>query len=165
MIRLTFYLRRKDGFSQDEFQTYWREQHGPLVASFSGHLNIQRYVQLHTIDDPINEAMNKARGGEMEPIYDGVAELWWENEDALTQALASEDGISAGEALLSDEKKFIDLPNSPLFFTHEYPQVNPTPENITTHPNLLILFLFVLGGLSACSTFFGVVEQALDPPN
>ncbi len=32
--------------------------------------------------------------------------------------------------MLEDEAKFIDLPNSPLWFAYEYPQVNPSPENI-----------------------------------
>ena len=142
MIRLTFYLRRKAGYSLGEFQSYWRDQHGPLAASFASDLNILRYVQVHTIEDPINAAMNKARGGEMEPIYDGVAELWWENEESLTSALQSEQGTAAGAALLEDEKKFIDLPQSPLYLAYEYPQVNPTPENIMAHPKSSIVKLY-----------------------
>jgi hypothetical protein len=31
-------------------------------------------------------------------------------------------------------KKFIDLKNSPLYFTYEYPQVNPSPENLVARP-------------------------------
>ncbi len=141
MIRLTFYLRRKPTTSLKEFQAYWRDQHGPLVAGFSSHLNILRYVQVHRIDDPINAAMNKARGGEMETPYDGVAELWWETEEALSQALETEQGLAAGAALLNDEQTFIDLPESPLYLAHEYPQINPTPENIVAHPKNTILKL------------------------
>jgi len=139
MIRLTSYLRRKAGSSRDEFQAYWRNQHGPLVASVSSDLNIQRYVQVHTIDDPANEAMNQARGGEMEPIYDGVAELWWESEATLAKAMESEKGATAGAALLEDERKFVDLPESPLYLAYEYPQVNPCPENIFAHPKSSIV--------------------------
>lgn len=130
MIRLTFLVRRKAEMSREEFQTYWRDTHGPLVASHSSDLNILRYVQNHTLDDPINEAMNQARGGNMEPPYDGVAELWWDNEEVLMEALQSEAGMAAGAALLEDENRFVDLPNSPLHMAYEYPQVNPTPENI-----------------------------------
>ncbi|MDK1025005.1 MAG: EthD domain-containing protein [Gammaproteobacteria bacterium] len=130
MIRLTFYVRRKAEMSREEFQSYWLNTHGPLVASHSSDLNILRYVQNHTLDDPLNETMNQARGGEMEPPYDGVAELWWEEEDVLMEALQSEAGIAAGAALLEDENRFIDLANSPLYMAYEYPQVNPTPENI-----------------------------------
>lgn len=129
MIRLVFLLRRKPGTSLVEFQRYWREDHGPLVASVQMKIGALRYVQSHTIDDPMNAAAAQARGG-MEPIYDGVAELWWESEKALGEALATEAGRKAGALLLDDEKKFIDLPNSPLYLNYEYPQVNPGPENL-----------------------------------
>jgi uncharacterized protein (TIGR02118 family) len=133
MIRLVFLLRRKSGMSRADFQAYWRNVHAPLVASFQTKLDIKRYVQVHSIDDPMNEGAATARGG-MEPIYDGVAELWWDSEKALGEAMATEGGREAGAALLADEKKFIDLASSPLYFTHEYPQVNPSPENLVARP-------------------------------
>jgi uncharacterized protein (TIGR02118 family) len=129
MIRLVFLLRRKPGTSRTEFQRYWREEHGPLVASVQMKIGALRYVQGHTLDDPMNAGAAEARGG-MEPIYDGVAELWWESEQALGAALATDAGRKAGALLLEDEQKFIDLPSSPLYLTHEYPQVNPGPENL-----------------------------------
>lgn len=129
MIRIVFLLRRKAGLSLGEFHRYWREEHGPLVAGHQKRIGALRYTQSHRLDDPTNERMAMARGG-MEPPYDGVAELWWESEEALTATLANDAGRAAGAALLEDEAKFIDLPNSPLWFTHEYPQVNPTPENL-----------------------------------
>lgn len=130
MIRLVFLLRRKAELSLAEFHDYWLNKHGPLVAGFAGDLNILRYVQTHTLDDPINQAAQQARGN-MEPHYDGVAELWWSTEAELEAALASEAGAAAGAALLEDERTFIDLPASPLWFAYEYPQVNPVPETVT----------------------------------
>ncbi len=141
MIRLTFLLRKKPELSADEFYRYWREQHGPLVASHAKSLNALRYVQVHTIDDPAAEAMAKARGG-MEPPYDGVAEVWWENRETLVAALESSEGRAAGAALLEDEARFIDLPNSPLWFGHEYPQVNPTPENLVARERDTLVKLY-----------------------
>ena len=66
----------------------------------------------------------------MEPEYDGVAELWWASEAELTKNLENEAAQKASAALLEDEAKFIDLPNSPLWFAYEYPQINPSPENV-----------------------------------
>jgi uncharacterized protein (TIGR02118 family) len=129
MIRLVFLLRRKPSLTLEAFQRYWREEHGPLVASFARHIGVLRYTQSHRLDVPTNADMQQARGG-MEPEYDGVAELWWDAEAALASALATEAGRKAAAALVADEEKFIDLPNSPLWLNHEYPQVNPTPENI-----------------------------------
>lgn len=130
MIRLVFALRRKQGLSREEFQDYWLNKHAPLVASVSSDLDILRYVQTHTLTDPANAAAQKARG-DMEPEYDGVAELWWASEVALTANLQNAAAQKAGAALLEDEAKFIDLPNSPLWFAYEYPQINPSPEDVT----------------------------------
>ena len=141
MIRLVFALRRKPELSREEFQRYWREQHAPLVAGFATDLDIHRYVQTHTLTDAANEAAQKARG-DMEPEYDGVAELWWESEQALTETLQTEAARHAAAALLEDEAKFIDLPNSPLWFAWEYPQINPAPENILARPKSNIVRVF-----------------------
>ncbi|MDA1074211.1 MAG: EthD domain-containing protein [Proteobacteria bacterium] len=141
MIRIVFLLRRKAGLTIDAFHKYWLQEHGPLVASHAKHINAMKYVQVHTLDDPINEAMAKARGG-MEPIYDGVAEVWFENRQALVDAMASDAGAKAAAALVADEAKFIDLAASPLWLAHEYPQVNPTPENIVARPRSSFVKLY-----------------------
>ena len=125
MIRLVFALRRQPHLTLAEFQDYWLNQHAPLVASFATDLNILRYVQTHTIESRLNEAAQKARG-EMEPHYDGVAELWWSSEADLTNQMEST-GVKAAKASaapIEDESKFIDLPRSPLWLAYEYPQIN-----------------------------------------
>jgi len=142
MIRITFLLRRKAELSLEAFQDYWLNKHGPLVASVAGKIHALRYVQVHTMDDhPANAAMAEARGG-MEPVYDGVAEVWFENRTALVAALETEEGRAAAATLLEDEAKFIDLPNSPLWVGYEYPQVNASPENLVarTRSNLAKLY-------------------------
>jgi uncharacterized protein (TIGR02118 family) len=141
MIRLVFLLRRKAGVSLAEFQRYWREEHGPLVASVQTKIGALRYVQVHTLDDPMNAAAAQARGG-MEPPYDGVAELWWESEQALADTLATEAGRAAGALLLEDERKFIDLPHSPLYLAYEYPQVNPSPETLLARESSPLVKLY-----------------------
>ena len=122
MIKLTFCLVRKDGLSRAEFQTYWRETHAPLVASVAETLNIRRYVQAHTMDDAINAGI---RGSRNAPEgYDGVAELWWDSLPSLAAPGATEAGRTAGAMLLEDERKFIDLERSPLFFGEEHEVVS-----------------------------------------
>jgi uncharacterized protein (TIGR02118 family) len=142
MIRLEFTLRRKPGMSRADFQQYWRDVHGPLVAKHSTTLKIHRYIQLHTLDDPINEALAVARGG-MEPEYDGVAELWWKSPADLS-TFGNAAGQAAALELLEDEKNFIDLPNSPLWFAYEYPQVNPSEYVIAHEHGPLVKLFFCL---------------------
>lgn len=142
MIRIEFALRRKKGMTREDFQQYWQDIHGPLVAQHSTTLNIHRYIQLHTLDDPINDALAEARGGMEEP-YDGVAELWWKTPEDLSAFLSAE-GASAAQELLDDENKFIDLPNSPLWFAYEYPQVNPSEYMVATQHSPLVKLFFCL---------------------
>src|SRR5262249_49807179 len=114
LIRLVFLLRRRPQLSLSEFQERWLDHHGPLVASHQMPLNILRYTQSHRIDDGNGEGkgIGGARG-EMEPPYDGAAELWWESEAALAEAGATPTGRAASQQLLADEEEFVDLPQSP----------------------------------------------------
>ena len=140
MIRLVYLLRRAPHLSREEFQRYWRDVHGPLVASHQQHLEILKYVQVHRDDDPAWANLAGARG-EMEPPYDGTAELWWESEEALA-AVSTKEGRRAAAELLEDEGRFIDLASSPLWLAHEYPQVNPAPENIVARDHSTVMKLY-----------------------
>ena len=100
-----------------EFQHYWRDTHAPLVRRHAGALGIRRYLQLHTLDDPLQDALRASRGGP--EAYDGVAELWWESREELAAATQDPAGERAALALVEDERRFIDLARSPLFVAEE----------------------------------------------
>ncbi len=121
MIKLVYNLRRLPNMSREEFQRYWRETHGPMVRSRAQVLRIRRYVQVHTLESPMNDALRRGRGA-LEP-YDGVAELWWDSLDDLAAATASPEGRKAGQELLEDERRFIDLERSALWVAQEHPIV------------------------------------------
>jgi hypothetical protein len=70
----------------------------------------------------VNDALRASRGGP--EAYDGVAELWWDDAEALAAATTTPDGRAAGLALLEDEQRFIDLARSPLFIATERPIVS-----------------------------------------
>ena len=118
MIKLTFCLHRRAHLSREDFQTYWRETHAPLVAARADVLGIKRYVQTHALTHEANGAIAQSRGAP--EGYDGVAELWWESWDAFFAAGESEAAKQAGAELLEDEKRFIDLARSPLWFNEEH---------------------------------------------
>lgn len=118
MIKLVFTIRRREGMTREEFQRYWREEHAPLVRRHAEVLRIRRYVQTHARDTDLDGALADSRGSEPR-AYDGVAELWWESIEELLAATASEEGQAAGQALLEDERRFIDLANSPLWIGEE----------------------------------------------
>jgi uncharacterized protein (TIGR02118 family) len=100
------------------FQRYWRETHAPLVADRAEVLEIRRYVQLHTFDQPgLHRALQSRNGGAPEP-YDGIAELWFDSLDRLGGDNPAK--RQAADELLADERNFIDLPNSPMWFAEEH---------------------------------------------
>ena len=118
MIKLVFTLRRREDMTREEFQTYWREQHAPLVRRHADVLGIRRYVQVHARDTILDEAIAGARGSEP-GFYDGTAELWWDSLEELVAAFSSEAGQAASQELIEDEQRFIDLPRSPLWLGEE----------------------------------------------
>ena len=118
MIKLVFCARRLPHLSREEFQHHWRETHGPLVRQHAATLRIRRYVQVHTLDDPIQEALRTSRG--CTEAYDGVAELWWDSLDDLAGARGDPAWLQAATALLEDERRFIDLARSSVFVGREH---------------------------------------------
>jgi uncharacterized protein (TIGR02118 family) len=118
MVKLVFVLRRLPGMTRDEFQRYWLEQHGPLVRSHAAALGIRRYVQLHALPSDVHTALRASRNAPEE--YDGIAELWFDDIDAIGRSVATDEGRAASIALLEDERRFIDHARSPLWLAHEH---------------------------------------------
>ncbi len=117
MVKLVYCLRKKAEVSQEEFHRYWREDHGPLVTSFTQKIGAIKYVQSHTIDTPINQGLIDSRG--LAAPYDGITEVWWRSEAELATAMGTEEGETAFQALLNDESGFIDFSQSRVFITKE----------------------------------------------
>ena len=123
MIKLTFCLHRKSGFSLEEFQDYWLNKHAPLVKSHAKALRIQRYVQTHSSAAALSEGIRKPRIGSLDTapeIFDGVAQLWFKSFEDMAASASDPATIEAGKALLEDEAKFVDLARSPLWFGEEH---------------------------------------------
>lgn len=119
MIKLTYCLHRLPSLSRAEFQDYWRNTHAPLVKAAEGALGIRRYIQQHTTDSAIAAANNEGRGipyGDGVD-FDGVAELWFDSEEAVAAAVSTEEGQRHAHILFEDEKNFIDFARSRAFIT------------------------------------------------
>jgi uncharacterized protein (TIGR02118 family) len=86
-------IKRRPDLTHEEFCEYWREKHGPLVASMVPWLT--KYVQNHPLG---------TRGSEYE--FDGIAEMWFEDFQEFRQFLAWRKTGEA-KALIDDEKEFL----------------------------------------------------------
>ena len=118
MIKLVMCLHRHPDMTREQFQDYWKNNHGPFFMKNAGTMRAKRYVQSHTVDTPLNEGMKSSRG--MLPEYDGVAEVWFDSEEDLMEAMSSPEGQQLSSALLKDEGNFIDHSKSSEFIVREY---------------------------------------------
>ena len=117
MIKLTFALVRLPHLTREQFQDYWLNSHGPLVASVKDSLRIRRYVQLHSFDEALSAGIRASR--DAPPQFDGVAQLWYDSLEDLAALADDPAARAAGRLLLEDEKTFIALPKSPLWWGEE----------------------------------------------
>jgi uncharacterized protein (TIGR02118 family) len=112
MIKVVYCLRRKPGMSLEEFQKYWLETHAEFGRNIPG---VKRYVQVHTLTGELQELMAQGHpSGKNEP-FDGMAELWFEEED-----LRALPGTEGGLAAVMDEANFIDFDRSVIFLATEH---------------------------------------------
>ena len=118
MIKFVMCITRHPDMSREAFRDYWINQHGPFFMRNAEVMGAKRYVQSHTLDTPLNEALRQTRG--MRPEYDGVAEVWFESEQAFVDAMSSEEGQKLGAVLHEDESKFIDHSRSCAFLAKEH---------------------------------------------
>jgi uncharacterized protein (TIGR02118 family) len=118
MVKLIFCVRRRPEIDAAEFHRYWRDVHGALVTGLAPALGIRRYVQTHTLATPLNDMLAGTR--DAPECFDGVAELWFDSAEAITQGASTPEGAAAAAALLEDERRFVDHARSPLFLAEEH---------------------------------------------
>jgi uncharacterized protein (TIGR02118 family) len=117
MIKLIMCLKRNPKLSREKFQDYWKNNHAPLFMKNAHIMRAKKYVQSHTITSPLNDGMKASRG--MRDGYDGVAEVWFESESELMEAMSSDEMVDLGQLLVKDENIFIDHTASCAFIVTE----------------------------------------------
>lgn len=118
MIKLVYVIERRPDVPEAKFYDYWLNTHGPLVRRLAKAIRARKYIQSHTIDGPMNEALRAPRG--MMPPVAGITEVWWDSLEDFQAAYATPEGQAAGAELSADEEKFIDVKKSQVFLTQEH---------------------------------------------
>jgi uncharacterized protein (TIGR02118 family) len=119
MIKLVYCVRKRADLSTEAFSKYWLEQHGPLVRGFAEAIRARKYIQSHTIAPDLNALLVESRG--LAAPYDGITEVWWDNEEAFKAGMSTPQGQEAHRRLKEDEATFIDFAGSRVFITREHP--------------------------------------------
>jgi uncharacterized protein (TIGR02118 family) len=82
MVKIVWFLRKADHLSMDEFRRWWLERHAPVIAAKQA-VMLRRYiVNIRTERDDLPAAA----GTPCE--WDGMAEEWFESEEAARTALS-----------------------------------------------------------------------------
>jgi hypothetical protein len=118
MITLVFCLRRLPHLTREAFQDRWLNVHGPMVAERAAALRIVRYVQSHTFEGKRLKGVAATRSAP--EAYDGITQVSWNSLDDLLATFDDPGASAAAMELLEDEREFIDLPRSAIFFTREH---------------------------------------------
>jgi len=106
MIKVILLLKKKEGFSDEEFIRYWKEEHGPLALKLLP--GARRYVQNHPVKMP---------GVEYEA--DGIAEIWFDDLDAFQRFMKWRETDEA-KPLIEDEKRYLDRSKVRRFIVEEH---------------------------------------------
>lgn len=92
MIKTIFGAKRRAGLSREDFARYWTTTHAEKAKQLPG---LRRYV--------INLAASIG-GSSREMAYDGFAEVWFDDLEALRRATAS----PQYQVILADEPNLFD---------------------------------------------------------
>ena len=104
MIKLVYCITKKPELTDEEFFDYWKNVHGPIGARIP---HVRRLVQSYRC---------MISGDSHRPDYDGMAELWFDDEQALLAARQSPEWKASSE----DEANFLDHGRVAYFAAREH---------------------------------------------
>ncbi|EXJ76368.1 uncharacterized protein A1O5_00876 [Cladophialophora psammophila CBS 110553] len=108
VLRVSMYLKRKPGLTEEQFNHYWPQVHGPLVSPLVEKYGILKYTQYHT-SSTVQQAMMSAwpelKALDITP-YDRVAEFIVKDIHRIKK---SRDDPFFIEKVRPDEEKFSDV--------------------------------------------------------
>lgn len=104
MIKVVYCITKKAELTDEEFFRYWKTVHGPLGARIP---RLRKLIQSHRLTIPVDE---------LRPDYDGMAELWFDDVEALLAARRSPEWKASTE----DEANFIEHSKVAYFVSEEH---------------------------------------------
>ncbi|KAL9096540.1 MAG: hypothetical protein Q9163_006431 [Psora crenata] len=109
-VRVVTVAFRKQGMSEEDFHSYWRDEHSQIFASIAiVKRNLIKYEQSHCSKEAL-ESMKK--GGFPAADFDGLAILEAESFEKIREVFADEEYKNVVGA---DEDKFMDRKKSLVF--------------------------------------------------
>lgn len=107
MIKSIFGAKRRPGMSREDFAAYWTTTHAEKAKRLPG---VRRYI--------INLSASIG-GSTRELAYDGFAEVWFDDLEALRRATSSPEY----QVVLADEPNLFDPPTMFRVVVEEHPMI------------------------------------------
>jgi uncharacterized protein (TIGR02118 family) len=103
MVKAFFVLYRRPDLNVEEFRSYWKEVHGPIVAKIP---ELRKYVQSHVLPGPDGQTS----------VVDGLVELQFDSPGAMESGLSSPEG----QAAVADVTRFADASRIGMVVVEDY---------------------------------------------
>jgi uncharacterized protein (TIGR02118 family) len=149
VVKVYALIPKRPDITVEEFHSHWRDIHAPLAKRIT---TMRRYVQSH--------AIRTGPGGLPQAIYEGVAEVWF---DDLETAVGMGEDPNYVNGAGADEPSFIDQSRLTFLFCREHlPFDGPT---LTAGaPELKVLLLLARPANPGAWPADALAEAALELP-
>src|SRR3984957_9273668 len=111
MVKTFNFFKRRPGLSVDDFRKYWLNEHAAIIRAIP---EIRKYIASITLPSGYRNR---------EPLYDGISEAWFDDEEVI-RATADSPPRRAAHA---DDAKFVDMSKAGSIIVHEIAQKEGTP--------------------------------------
>jgi hypothetical protein len=117
MLKMVVESWARTGLTREKFISYLANTHGPLVHKHADALGFRKYLQNHRITAPEIDLFAAGRGWPSAP--DSSVELWLEDMETISRAMAGKEGMAASSILEEDERRFVDPSRVSAFLSRE----------------------------------------------
>lgn len=109
MVKIIYFLKRKEGITHEQFREHYESSHVVLAKKYIGHL-LNDYVRNYPTFALLNPS-NIPEGTEPEPYdigYDCITEMHVEGQAAIDEMTRIFNDPEVNPVLVEDELKFLD---------------------------------------------------------
>ncbi|WP_028221891.1 EthD domain-containing protein [Paraburkholderia oxyphila] len=113
MLKLVIVVKRKPGFSPQEFRDYLSTKHAAIVRECpASQKYIRKYVQSYALPIALREGSTES----LDQPFDAVSELWFDSVEDIKSFFSDPDYLAT---VRPDESRFSDRDNCVFFVTEE----------------------------------------------
>jgi uncharacterized protein (TIGR02118 family) len=112
MVKTFNFFKRRPELSVERFGEYWLNQHAAVIRAIP---EVRKYVA--------SIALSSSYRKNHEPLYDGISEAWFDDEETIVRIA----GSAKLRAAITDDAVFVDTSKAGSIITHEVVQKDGTP--------------------------------------